>query len=291
MIKIILKKVFYNVSKILPDKTYLKLKFRKNLGYFPNFKNPTTFCEKIQWLKLNERHPIQVICADKYLVRNFIAENLGEQYLIPLLFQTYNPRDIIPKNLPDVPFIIKTNHDSGGVIIVKNKKDHNWVEVQQYLDKKLKTNYYFLDREWPYKKIKPCIIVEKLLLDKSGNIPFDFKVHRFNGIAKFIQVDKNRGKLNHSRFFFNTNWEIQDFTVGDTGGEKDSNIPKPISLNKMIVLSESILKEFSFLRIDWYDVDGKLYLGEITFQPGGGFDQFKPLKWEKIIGNFINLKA
>ena len=148
--------------KIIPDDVYIKKVFEKNLGYKLNLQNPVTLNEKIQWLKLNDRTKLHTKCADKYAVREYVKEKIGEQYLIPLLYQTENHKDITDINMPDEPFIIKTNHDSGGVVIVKDKSSINWKQVQKELSLSMKNNYYYPGREWQYKNIKPSIVVEKL---------------------------------------------------------------------------------------------------------------------------------
>lgn len=276
--------------RFLPDSLYIKLKYKRTLGYYPNLKNPKTYSEKINWLKINEREPIQTLCADKFLVRNFIKETIGEEYLIPLLYQTYDVNDLIPENLPDIPFIIKTNHDSQKPIIVYDKNIHDWEETRQILGAKLNTNYYFEDREWHYKNIRPCIIVEKLMTDCDGNIPCDYKVYRINGKTNFILVDKDRFKSEHSRYFFDSNWIPTEFRIGNQYiPSKNNDVEKPIHLNKIIELSESILEQFCFLRLDWYQVDGKIYFGEITFHPGGGFSEIYPSEWDKKIADSIIL--
>lgn len=284
------KKLHSTIFRLVPDKIYIKLKFRNNFGYFPNLKNPSTFNEKIQWLKINKRYPLQTICVDKYLVRNFISKIIGKEYLIPLLNNTFDPKDIVPEFLPDTPCIIKTNHDSGGVVLVYDKTNINWKATQKLLYEKMKKNYYYICREWPYKNIKPRIIIEELLLDKDGNTQDDYRIYCFNGKAKLIVIDENREKPNHSRYWFNTEWKRLDIRDKHTVNI-NSNIKKPKTLNKMISLSEKISNIFTFLRVDWYEVDGKLYIGELTFYPAGGFGKFESNKWDSIIGNYLDLNS
>lgn len=296
MIKLMIKKrILFVTSRIIPEKLYIKLRYKRKIGYFPDLDNPKSFTEKIQWLKLNDRTNLHTICADKYLVRNFISEEIGIEYLIPLSFQTYNAKDLTLENLPDYPCIIKTNHDSQGSIFVYDKYKIDWKSTQQYFIKKLKTNYYYLEKEWQYKNIKPCIIVEKLLLDKRGNIPNDFKFYCFNGIAKLIQVDKDRGKSIYTRHFYDSQWVKQKFNgdikdpVTREGNNSNIEIKKPICLNKMIKFSEKIAKRFDFVRVDWYEIEGKLYFGEITFHPNGGFGGFVTEAWDKKYGKLLKL--
>ncbi|HPP10815.1 MAG TPA: ATP-grasp fold amidoligase family protein [Defluviitoga tunisiensis] len=156
--------------KKLSDEEFIKMKYKKLLDRDLDLKNPKLFTEKIQWLKLNDRKDIYTKCADKYLVRNYIKEKIGEKYLIPLVFVTEDYKDINEDNLPDYPVIVKTTHDSGGNFIIQYKKNFDFKRLQRVLACKLKNNYYYLNREWEYKNIKPSIIVEKLLKDDSGNM-------------------------------------------------------------------------------------------------------------------------
>lgn len=276
---------FQNI--MLSDKLIIKYKFNKYIGHFPDLKNPKTFNEKMQWLKLNDHSTIHTISADKYLARDFISEIIGEEYLIPLEYQTYDAYNITPKYLPNHPFIIKTNHDCGGTLIVHDKSIINWTDTQNLFHKRLKKNYFYYGRERQYKDIKPCIIVEKLLIDKTGNIPYDYKVYCFNGKAEMIAVDKNRGKSSKSRNWYNVNWEKKDI-YWNTKGD-DSIINRPVSFTKMISLSEKIAKQFVFIRVDWYEIEGKLFIGELTHHPGSGFVQFLPDKWDRVLGDFLKL--
>ena len=275
-------------KRIIPDKLFLKLIFKKMMGYYPNLRNPKTVCEKTQWLKLHDRSPLHTLCADKFLVRDYIKNTIGEEYLIPLIFQSYNLEDVNSENLPNFPFVIKANHDNSGVIFVYDKSEVDWTFILNFFKKRLKRNYYYVFREWQYKNIKPCIIVEKMLLDDNGKVPSDLKAYCFNGKVEFIQVDKNRGKQNQTRNYFKRDWTPTDFIWGHVKSDP-SKIEKPLTLNRIIELSEFLAKEFIYVRIDWYEVDGKLYFGEITFHPGAGYDNIEPPEQDAYYANLINL--
>jgi len=171
----------YYRTHYIKEELFLKQQFKKRFGRALDLDNPQTFNEKLQWLKLNDRTALHTICADKYKVRDYVKEKIGEEYLVPLVFETKNPKDIIPENLPDYPVIIKTNHASYGGVIVRDKSQHNWKTVQKTLAKSLRINYYYKSKEWQYKNIERRIVVEKLLTGDSGDIPFDYKMHYFNG--------------------------------------------------------------------------------------------------------------
>ena len=149
-------------------------------------------------------------CADKYAVREYVAERIGDEYLVPLLYHTDSPADITPENLPDAPFIVKTTHGSSGGIMVRDKSAIDWKALRESLRELLRTNYY-LSKEWPYKNIESRIVVEKLLLDRNGNIPFDYKIHCFHGQSRIIQVDLDRF-IDHKRNLYDTEWRLQPFT-------------------------------------------------------------------------------
>lgn len=286
---------FFLHKKYLSPEKFTRKRFKKNLGYELNLENPITLNEKINWLKLNYNNPIGSKLADKYEVRKYIEEKIGNEYLIPLAFVTSNPKDIVPKNLPDYPIIIKTNHDSSGGIVVKDKNESvNWKEIQLRLRKNMSQNYYWDNRELVYKDIKPLIIVEKLLDDGTGSFPADYKLHCFNGNVEMISVDVARGSKEHFRNWYNKEWEKQPYQwskmLKNSSNKNSRDIEKPKCLDKMIELSESLSKEFKYLRVDWYLIGNKLYFGELTLYHIGGTGPFKPDSWDAKLGEKLNIK-
>lgn len=282
-----MKKIKQTLRNLLPERLFLKLIFKKYMGYYPNLKNPQTLSEKTQWLKLNDRSELQTICADKFLVRDFISETIGDDYLVPLYFQSYNIDDLTKEKIPNVPCVLKTNHDNGGVFFIYDKNDIEWDDIVNHLKGRLKKNYYYTLREWQYKNIKPCIIVEKLLQDEFGNVPNDLKAYCFNGKVEFIQVDKDRGKSNQTRDYYTKEWNRVEFEWG-TVKKPDYIISRPQKLDDLITLSEIIAKNFKYVRVDWYEVKNKLYFGEITFHPGGGFEDMTPKEYDQYYANMID---
>ncbi len=280
-----LKEIKYYLRYLfVSDEQYIKYKFKKYFGYELNLNNPKTFNEKIQWLKLYDRTPLHTKCADKFLVREYIKEKIGEEYLIPLVFQTKNIDDINLKNMPDYPVIIKPNH-SRGTFIVKDKYNFDYKKTKEKLQKELKNNFYYRTREWQYKDIEPRIVVEKLLVDENGNIPNDYKFLCMNGKVELIQVDSNR--LNeHKKTLYSKDWEKQNFQFNFPMGE---DVPKPKTLNTMIKLAEILSSDFIFVRVDFYTIEEKVYFGELTFHPAGGFGWFKPKEQDLILGNKLVL--
>ncbi len=290
-VKILVDFIYFH---IIPEEIVTKREFKKAFGYKLDLKNPSTLNEKIQWLKLNDRTPLHTKCADKYAVREYVKDVIGDEYLVPLLFQTLNPEDIIPENLPDYPIIIKTNHDGSGGIIVRDKSKVNWKEVQKHLKRRLKSNYYYTTKEWPYKNIRPCIIVEKLLIDERGGIPYDYKVHCFHQKVEMIQVDMDRGTSHHNRNWYNARWAREPYKWsslkhGIWTDPRDTDVDKPKSLDKMITLSERLSKEFNYVRVDWYNINGELFFGELTFSHDGGFSPIVPSEWDRYFGDKLKL--
>ncbi len=273
------------------DSSYLKRNFYMHHGYKPDLKKPKTLNEKIIWLKLNERNDFQTKCADKLAVREIVKEKLSEEYLIPLVFSTKDPDDINISNLPDYPVIIKTNHNSGGNIIISDKIITDFKQVRAKLKTWLKDNYYYRSREWQYKNIDPEILVEKLLVDKDGQLPDDYKFHCFNGKMEFLQVDYDRSG-NHKRNFYNEEWELLPFywhPKVKLFPRIEKKIEKPKKLNKMIECVEKLSEDFYYSRVDLYNFKNDIYFGEITFHHGSGYELFSPVEWDEKLGKLLKL--
>ncbi len=275
----------------------IKQRFRKSFGRELDLENPQTLNEKINWLKLNARSSLHTKCADKFAVREYVSSKIGTEYLIPLLYHTENPKELISENLPEIPFIIKTNHDSGGVFIVHDKTKLNYKKAQLDFKRLLNKNYYQESKEWQYKNIEPRIIVEKLLQDRNGNIPFDYKLHCFNGSVRMIQVDLGRGTENHFRNWYNPQWEREPYKwsspkgLGKFTDPSDDEVPEPSTLKDMIRLSNILSEPFDYVRVDWYDVDGRLFFGELTFHHDGGLKPIIPEQWDFNLGKELKIKT
>ena len=277
----------------ISDEKFVKSRFLNAQGYELNLDSPQTLNEKINWLKLKFSHPNESILADKFLVRKFIAEKIGEEYLIPLILETSDVSDITPEKLPDYPFIVKANHDSGSYSIIKDKNVVDWNKLRIDCKFWISRNYYWIEREKQYKFIKPRIIVEKLLISKEGKIPFDYKLHCINSKVVFIYVSVDREGSN-KRNIYSRSWEPMHFTWAAKGkkteGLRGEEIAKPSSIDKMIELAEKLSFGFPYVRIDFYDLDGKVYFGEVTQHHGGGFDQIRPIEWDYKLGELVKLK-
>lgn len=276
----------YYGPRILTERMYKKQTFKNTFGYELNLNNPKTLNEKIQWLQLNDRTPQYIKCTDKLAVREYVKEKIGQQYLIALIFNTEKSTDLIPENFPNYPFIIKTNHGSGGHIIVQDKTIVNWKKVQKHFNKLIKTNFYYKSKEWQYKNIHPRIFGEKLLVDKHFNPPHDYKIFCLNGKAVFIEVLTDRqfeSKIN----YYDSDWNrINCYGTRNKTGE---GVEKPKNFSEMKILAEKLAGDFYFVRIDLYFIDNLIYFSEMTFSPAGGFELFNPTKWDRIFGNELKL--
>lgn len=272
----------------LPDKWYLSLKFRSKFGYWIDWKSPKTFNEKLQWLKIHDRNPLYTKLVDKYEVREYIAKKIGEEHLVPLLGVWDNPEDIDFHHLPN-QFVLKCTHDSASVIICRDKTKFNIDAAKQKLQLHLAINYYYPSREWPYKNVKPRIIAEKYMTNSDNSNLNDYKFQIFNGKFQNCFVCSNRFSPQGLHVtFYNKDWTILNFTKHYP--KESSSLNKPIFFNEMIRTSETLAKEFPFTRVDFYETDLNYYVGELTFYPGAGFEEFSPEEWDKKIGDLLNIK-
>ena len=260
--------------------------FLNSWGYSFDIYSPKTFNEKIQWLKLFYKDPLMPLYADKYLVRDFIKEKIGEEYLVPLLGAWDNPEEIDFDKLPN-QFALKVNWGSGQNIIVSDKSKLDINDAKEKLAKWLEphSNHYYHSLEWAYKNIKPKIICEKYIEQMDNNL-LDYKVLCFNGNPYCIWVDFDRF-TNHKRNFYDLDWNKLNIKLRHESS--DDVIEKPKNLEKMIEFSKIFAKEFPFLRVDFYEVGGQLYFGELTFYPGNGMEKFALHKWDEEFGDLIKL--
>lgn len=274
------------VLKWMPDNLYIPLYYRARTGKKLDLKNPITFNEKLQWLKINDRNDIYTTLVDKYEVRKYIEEKIGAKYLIPLIGVYKRFDEINFDKLPN-EFVLKCTHDSGGLVICKDKKELNLQEAKNKINECLKKNYYYRNREWPYKNVKPSIICEKYMVDESGTELKDYKIYCFNGEPKIIQVDYNRF-VDHKRNLYDINWNMIDAQI-IYKNDCSKIINKPKKLDEMLDLARILADKYPHVRIDFYSIKNKLYFGEITFYSEGGFGTFIPEKFGEELGKWITL--
>lgn len=278
------------ISHLMPDKCYLKYMYKALVGRKLNLKNPKTYNEKLQWLKLYNRNPEYCQIVDKYEVKNIIAEKIGPQYIIPTLGIWDKFEDIDFSNLPN-RFVLKCTHDSGSVVICRDKSTFDYEKAKKKLKKKLKSNLYWHAREWPYKNVKPRIIAEQYMEDGKSEELKDYKFFCFNGEPKFLYVSE--GLSNHATAkisYVSMNWEQEPFRRNDFA-IFEKLPPKPLNFDKMVEFARVLSKDIPFLRVDFYEINEQLYFGELTFFPGGGFTAFEPPEWDETIGSWLTLPS
>ena len=271
----------------LPDKLYLNLMFYLEIGEKLNLKNPKTYNEKLQWLKLHDRNPLYSVLVDKYAVKKWVADKIGKQYLIPTI-GVWNQFDEIDfEKLPN-QFVLKCTHDSGGLIIVKDKHNFDVASARKKIGTCLKQEYYYSSREWPYKNVVPRIIAEPYMEDEFGELK-DYKFFCFNGEVKALFIASDRqNKTDETKFdFFDRDFNHLPFTKGHPNAKKVPD--KPLMFEKMIELAEKLSKGIPHVRVDFYEIGMDIYFGEMTFFSGGGFVPFEPEEWDYTFGSWINL--
>ncbi len=273
----------------LSDEEYLKKLFLCNMDEELDLNNPQTFNEKLQWLKLHNRKPEYTIMVDKYKVREYIADKIGEEYLIPLLGAWDDPDEIDFDTLPN-QFVLKCNHNSGrGMCICKDKSKRDIARVKQELRKGIKQDYYLAGREWPYKDVPRKIIAEPYMEDvKTGELR-DYKLFCFNGEPRFTLVCSQRfSKVGLREDFFDINWVHLPIKRPNVPNS-EVDIDKPVNYDHMLKLARQLSENIPFVRVDFYEINEKIYFGEMTFYPASGFLGFEPNYWDTEFGKWIKL--
>lgn len=273
------------------DEDYLKLVFKARLGYPLDLEAPRTFNEKLQWLKLYNRCPEYTVMVDKYLVRNYIAEKLGEEYLVPLIGAWDHPEEIDFNALPE-KFVLKCNHNSGeGMYICRDKSVMNPNKVKKDLRRGFAQNYYLKTREWPYKDVKKKIICEKFMSDSPDASDFtDYKFFCFDGKADCVMVCLERSSGNTKFYFFDEKWELKRLNIRGKNAPEGFTIPKPECMDEMFKIAAKLSMGMPFVRVDLYQSNGQIYFGELTFFPDSGFDENLLPETDEYFGSLIDLK-
>lgn len=285
-----MNKIIYNVSKCIPDKLYLQLMYRRHFHKFMDLKNPKTFNEKINWLKLHNRRAEYTQMVDKYAVREYIAQKLGEEYLIPLFSVWDDPCEIDFDKLPD-QFVLKWNDDSGSVVLCRDKSKLNKQEVIRSLAAKKKHNGYWYGREWPYKNVKKKIIAEQYMSDKKDESKglTDYKFYCFNGEPRFLYVSEGLENHETARIsFLNLDWTFAEYERSDFA-PFDELPKKPDLFDEMIDVAKKLSAGEPFLRVDLYEINNKVYFSELTFSPCAGLMPFKNKDHDLELGAMIEL--
>lgn len=270
----------------IDDETYLKLAFRANLGKKLNLDAPKTFSEKLQWLKLRDRQPVYTRWVDKQEAKILAAQRIGEEYIIPTLGVWDSFEDIDFDALPE-KFVLKCTHDSGGLVICRDKSRLDKAAAKKKIEKCLHHSYYWGLREWPYKEVPRRIIAEEYLSDDSRKDLSDYKVHVFNGEPRAVLVCSDRYSSLTEDFYSET-WEHFDVRR-PTHPNADTPAPKPEQLPELLRLARLLAEDIPFARADFYIVNGKIYFGELTFYPASGLTPFVPESWDETFGSWLSL--
>ena len=271
----------------LSDEAFLKLMYRIRMGRKLHLDAPETFSEKLQYLKINDRNAAYSTMADKHAVKQFVADRIGKDVIIPTLGVWEHFDEIDFSALPE-QFVLKCTHDSGSAVICKSKKDIDTAAVKRDFEARLKHNFYTYFREWAYKNVKPQIIAEQYMEEEPGQGLKDYKFFCFDGKPEFIQVDFDRS-TSHKRNLYTPEWELLDWSY-HYPTEKTGSIVKPEKLDEMLSIAAKLSQNTMFIRIDLYCIHHQIYFGECTFYPSAGYPVFSPDSVNKTVGDMLHLR-
>lgn len=276
----------HGLAKMISDETFVKTRYKSEFGRSLNIDNPIKYTEKLQWLKLYDHQPKYSIMVDKVKVKKYVSDKIGDEYVVPLLGVWENAKDITYEKLP-AQFVLKTSHDSGGYVICKNKADINKEFIEEKINRLLKINYYNGTREWPYKYVEPKVIAEPYLEDKKYGELRDYKFFTFGGEPKVLYIACGRGKEEPTADFFDMDGNHLDLRIDHEMADKTPELPENFELMKE--LSRKLSEGTPQLRVDFYEVNGKVYFGELTFFHCSGLVSFKPEIWDDVFGEWVTL--
>ena len=290
MLKTAIKKIKafldYKVFWILSDETFLKFYYRIFIGRKLDLEHPKGYNEKLQWLKLHDRNEVYSSLVDKYQVKQIVGKIIGEEYVVPIVAGPWQSVDDIEfEKLPE-KFVLKVSHDCGGVIICRNKNSFDWELSKKILKKKMKKNYFYMGREWPYKNVSPCIFAEEYLEIPMQGALTDYKFMCFDGIPRIMFTVTERDKGLKVDFF---DMEFKHLPIIRKYPNNAKTIEKPESFELMKELSQKLAQNIPHVRIDLYEFNGRVYFGEYTFYPGGGFEKFASYEDDLKLGEMITV--
>lgn len=274
-------------GKFVGDKQYYRLRYFFMLGKMPNTENPSLYTEKLQWLKLNDRNPLYTKLVDKYEVKKYISNIIGEGYTIPTIGVWNSPDDIDFTSLPN-KFVLKTTFGGGGdgVVICRDKESANLDSLREKICKSFNTNPYLREREWPYKNVPHRIIAEQYMEDDSGELR-DYKFYCFNGVPKVMLLASNRF-TNHNFNYYDMDFNVLPITSAK-GSHSDISFERPANFDEMKDIAVKLSSGFIHVRVDLYYCEGKVYFGELTLYDSSGFDDLNSNEWNQRFGDWIEL--
>ena len=288
----ILYAILHRMPWLIPDDAkYLSTLYKLELGIKPDLNHPTKFSEKIQWLKLHDHNPLYTTLVDKLAVKEFVRERLGDEYVIPVIAEWDNPEQIKWAKLPN-QFVLKTNHDGGGngIVICKEKSKFSIAKAMQELYHSFNRSLYMVGREWPYKNVEKRVFAETFVNDSNGELR-DYKFFCFNGKVKCFKIDYNR-QIYHQANYYDPQCHLLRYGEAVCPPNFEADIYIPDNIQKMIELAERLAKDIPFVRVDFYNVEGRIYFGEITFYPASGMSKWVgEVDVDSLWGEWLHLPA
>ena len=282
--RIVFKAADAGMLNFVNDETIIKLKYRLKTGKKLDLDNPQTYNEKLQWLKLHDRKPIYTTMVDKYEVKKYVADIIGKEHIIPTIGIYDKFDDINFDKLPN-KFVIKCTHDSGGLVICNNKAKLNLKSTRKTINNCLRKNFYWAGREWPYKNVKPRILIEQYMEDPKEKDLKDYKFFCFDGKIGIVLVCTNR-PVELEETWLDENFNVIDLREG--GHRNRTDLRKPAKFDQMKRVATKLSKNVPHVRVDLYEIKGQVYFGELTFFPAGGLEQFDDESWNDKLGKLIN---
>ncbi len=283
------KSVLRRIMGLLPDEMFIRLNYLRRMKQWPDLKHPTTYNEKLQWLKLHDRQPLYTQLVDKYEVRRFVEERIGGEYLVPLAGGPWNSFDEIDFDALPERFVLKCTHDSGGLVICRDKRTLDREKAHHRISQSLQQNFYYHNREWPYKDVQPRIIAEAYMEDASTSELRDYKFFCFDGEPRMLFVASDRQTAGEeTKFdFFDMDYNHLDLR----NGHPNAAVPpeKPAQFGLMRELAQKLSQGIPHVRVDLYEVNGRVYFGEMTFYHWSGMVPFDPPEWDRKLGSWIGL--
>ncbi len=277
----------YSGISSISDWVKIKTSWRINKGYHIDLKNPRTFSEKLEWMKLFDRNPEYTTWVDKYLCKEKVKEIIGEEIIIKTLKVWNKSSDICVDNLPD-KFVLKCTHDSGSVYICKDRAKINLAEIRKKFAYFLRRNYYSLSMEWPYKNVPHRIIAEEFIESNDQEL-IDYKFYCFNGYVDCVMVCTERSTGYPKFYFFDREWNLLRLNPRGVNAPADFTLPKPEGMDRMFEIASRLSKGLRYVRVDLYNNNGKIYFGEMTFFPSGGYDPNRLASTEERWGSLIEI--